>query len=64
MRWMLGLVRIHMASIRNKPLARAVFTSSSDVTASRVNGFSHNTALPASRHTMVAAWWAECGVAT
>ena len=64
MRRMAGLVRIHIASIRNRPRVRARLIRSCVEGASSVNGFSQSTGLPAVRQIVVAAWWAECGVAT
>lgn len=49
-----GFTRIHMASMRKTPAARAVSTTSVLVARSRVNGFSSSTGLPAVRQVRAA----------
>ena len=55
-------VRVHMASIRNRPFSRARWIINSASWALMANGFSHNTALPASSSSSVFSMWAVCGV--
>ena len=56
--------RVHIASMRNTPRARAVSTRLSEEATSSVNGFSVSVALPAARDSIVASKCAVCGVAT
>ena len=61
---MCGRKRVHIASIRNSPLARATATSSRASAAFIVNAFSTSTGLPAPSASRVFAWCIGCGVAT
>ena len=54
---MCGRKRVHIASMRNVPRARAASTSDRASAASIVNGFSTSTALPASIASIAASWW-------
>ncbi len=61
---MCGRKRVHIASIRNSPRARASATSASASAAFIVNGFSTSTCLPARSASSASSWCSGCGVAT
>ncbi len=60
---MCGNQRVHIASSRNVPFARAASISADASRASIVNGFSQRTALPASMAAIVVSKCPGCGVA-